>query len=112
MASMDRRDFLLSAGTFLAAGAGLKPLAFAAAAAKPKPAAKPDFALRIEPVTLDIGRGVSIQTTAYNGQVPGPLMRLREGVPVNIDVTNATQNEDLTHWHGLAIDPLNDGAME
>jgi FtsP/CotA-like multicopper oxidase with cupredoxin domain len=113
MAPMDRRNFLLSAGTLLAGGAGLKPLAFAAAAgAKPKAAGKPDFSLRIEPATLDIGRGVSIQTTAYNGQVPGPLLRLREGVPVTIDVTNATANEDLAHWHGLAIDSLNDGAME
>ena len=112
MAAMDRRSFLLSAGTLLAGGVGLKPLAFAAAAAKPKAANKPDFSLSIEPVTLDIGRGVSIQTTAYNGQVPGPLLRLREGVPVTIDVTNATQNEDLVHWHGLAIDSLNDGAME
>lgn len=68
--------------------------------------------MRIAPCTLDIGKGVSIKTLAYNGQVPGPLLRLREGRPVTIDVTNATQDPDITHWHGLAIDSLNDGAME
>ena len=77
-----------------------------------KPAGKADHTLRIEPCTLDIGKGVSIKTTSYNGQVPGPLLRLREGVPVTIDVTNASGTPDLVHWHGLAIDPINDGAME
>ena len=75
-------------------------------------AAKADYSLRIEPTTLDIGKGVSVKTLAYNGQVPGPLLRLREGVPVTIDVTNAGPDADLTHWHGLAIDTINDGAME
>ncbi|GAC1422828.1 MAG: multicopper oxidase family protein [Acidobacteriaceae bacterium] len=73
---------------------------------------KADHELRIEPSTLEIGPGVSIKTNSYNGQVPGPLLRLREGVPVTIDVTNASSGSDLVHWHGLAIDSLNDGAME
>ena len=73
---------------------------------------KADHSLRIEPCTLEIGPGVTIKTLAYNGQVPGPLLRLREGVPVTIDVFNASPNADLVHWHGLAIDSLNDGAME
>ena len=55
---------------------------------------------------------MTVKTTAYNGQVPGPLLRLREGVPVIIDVTNSSANADIVHWHGLAIDSLNDGAME
>jgi FtsP/CotA-like multicopper oxidase with cupredoxin domain len=73
---------------------------------------KPDHSLRIEPCALQIGPGVNIKTLSYNGQVPGPLLRLREGVPVTIDVTNASSAPDLVHWHGLAIDSLNDGAME
>jgi FtsP/CotA-like multicopper oxidase with cupredoxin domain len=75
-------------------------------------AAKPDIALRIESATLDIGPGVSIRTIAYNGQVPGPTLRLKEGVPVAVDVTNATPNEDIVHWHGLAIRVIPDGAIE
>src|SRR3954449_5714995 len=71
-----------------------------------------DYTLRIEPCTIEISPGVSIKTIGYNGQVPGPILRLRHGVPVNIDVLNKTSEAELTHWHGLAIDPLNDGAME
>lgn len=80
--------------------------------AQQHPAGKADHSLRIEPCSLEIGRGVNIRTIAYNGQVPGPMLRLREGVPVTIDVTNASPNADIVHWHGLAIDSLNDGAME
>jgi FtsP/CotA-like multicopper oxidase with cupredoxin domain len=71
-----------------------------------------DINLRIEPTTLEIGKGISIATVAYNGQVPGPMLRLKRGKPISIDVTNATARPDLVHWHGLRTDPLNDGAEE
>jgi FtsP/CotA-like multicopper oxidase with cupredoxin domain len=71
-----------------------------------------DLRLRIEQCVLEIAKGVSIPTVAYNGQVPGPLLRLKRGKPISIDVTNATNREDLVHWHGLHTDPLNDGAVE
>lgn len=78
--------------------------------ARDKPRAH--YALRIEPCKLEIGPGVVVNTIAYNGQVPGPILRVRENVPVTIDVTNRTANADIVHWHGLAIDSRNDGAME
>lgn len=80
--------------------------------AQAKPSGKADHTLRIEPCNLEIGSGVSVKTLAYNGTVPGPILKLREGVPVTIDVTNAGTEADIVHWHGLAIDSLNDGAME
>ena len=105
--SVTRRSFITGAGALLSSKAlgALIPQAAAASG-------KADHSLRIEPCSIEIGPGITIKTVAYDGQVPGPLLRLREGVPVTIDVTNASQNADLTHWHGLAIDSLNDGAME
>ena len=114
MGTMDRRDFLrhggLVLGGSLAAGSlpQLETRAGAAVAAK----SKADYTLKIESCNLEIAPGAVVKTTAYNGQVPGPLLRLREGVPVTIDVTNASATPDIVHWHGLAIDSLNDGAME
>jgi FtsP/CotA-like multicopper oxidase with cupredoxin domain len=107
---MNRRNFVASAGALLASHSlhALSPVQGALSG----PAGKADHSLRIAPCSIDIGRGVTINTRAYNGQVPGPLLRLREGVPVTIDVTNATQDDDIVHWHGLAVDVLNDGAME
>ena len=74
--------------------------------------AAPDIKLRIEPCKLEIGKGIVIPTTAYNGQVPGPTLRLRYGKPFAIDVTNASPREEIVHWHGLRSDTLNDGAAE
>lgn len=103
----NRREFLASAGMLLGSRAFGRSLSARAARA-----CTADHTLRIEPCTLEIGHGVTVRTVAYNGQVPGPMLRLREGVPVSIDVTNASPGADIVHWHGLAIDSLNDGAME
>ena len=74
--------------------------------------AAPDYSLTIAPYALEVSRGRFIKTTAYNGQAPGPLLRLREGVPVTINVTNRTTSNEVVHWHGLFLPPEVDGAME
>ena len=111
---MNRRAFLSTISALLARDAAASALKSSSlctllGSAIASPA---DHSLRIEPCRIDLAPGITIQTMAYNGQVPGPLLRLREGVPVTIDVTNASAHPDLVHWHGLAIDSLNDGAME
>jgi len=105
MEAMDRRRFLKNAALTTVAASAFPSQAVRAAI-------KADYTLKIEPCTLEIAPGVTVKTTAYKGQVPGPMLRLREGVPVTIDVTNASANSDIVHWHGLAIDARNDGAME
>jgi len=109
---MNRRNFLTSAGVLLASQSLKGMVAMQAKKSAPPPATKADHTLSITPCRIEIGNGVSVRTLAYNGQVPGPLLRLREGVPVTIDVTNHNTDPDLVHWHGLATDSLNDGAME
>src|SRR5580658_5026314 len=112
----NRREFLRGAGGVAGVGLAGATLPLMALQAKtgagPVVQSKVDYTLKIAPATIEIAPGVTVKTTAYNGQVPGPILRLREGVPVTIDVSNATANPDIVHWHGLAIDSLNDGAME
>jgi FtsP/CotA-like multicopper oxidase with cupredoxin domain len=109
---MKRRDFLSSTGALLAGRSlhALSPINIRQRAAFAP--SKADHSIRIEPCSLEIGPGVTIRTTSYGGQIPGPVLRLRQGAPVTIDVMNASGESDLVHWHGLAIDSLNDGAME
>jgi FtsP/CotA-like multicopper oxidase with cupredoxin domain len=71
-----------------------------------------DYSIDIAPYTLEIAPKHSIKTIAYNQQIPGPLLRLREAKQVTIDVTNHTSNEEIVHWHGLFLPPGVDGAME
>jgi len=39
----------------------------------------PDYKLEIAPLTADLSPRHTFNTTAYNGQIPGPLLRLNEG---------------------------------
>jgi FtsP/CotA-like multicopper oxidase with cupredoxin domain len=71
-----------------------------------------DHSLTIAPYSLEISPRRFIKTVAYNGQVPGPLLRLKEGAPVTIGVTNRSGNDEIVHWHGLFLPPEVDGAME
>ena len=114
MGTMDRRGFLRRGGLALGGSfaAGSLPLLNSRAQAAVTAKGKADYTLKIESCNLEIAPGVVVKTTAYNGQVPGPMLRLREGVAATIDVTNASATPDIVHWHGLAIDSLNDGAME
>jgi FtsP/CotA-like multicopper oxidase with cupredoxin domain len=106
-----RRDFLydLALGSALTLASCNRPGVPAASNTEAGPA---DVTLRIGPALADIAKDHAIATTAYNGQVPGPLIRLREGVPVTVDLFNDTDAAEFVHWHGLVIPADVDGAPE
>ena len=71
-----------------------------------------DYALTIAPCSWELSSRRTIKTIAYNAQIPGPLLRLREGQAVTINVTNQTRDNEVVHWHGLFLPSEVDGAME
>jgi FtsP/CotA-like multicopper oxidase with cupredoxin domain len=89
----------------LAAGSFALPSAAGAATA-------PDIALEIAAFTLEPSPKHHIRTVAYNGQVPGPLFRMREGVPQTVKISNNTKDAEIVHWHGLFLPPEIYGATE
>jgi FtsP/CotA-like multicopper oxidase with cupredoxin domain len=68
--------------------------------------------MHIAPMSFEIAPRKLVKTIAYNGSVPGPLLRMKEGQPVTIDVFNDTGDAEIVHWHGLQIPSAVDGAME
>jgi FtsP/CotA-like multicopper oxidase with cupredoxin domain len=46
---------------------------------------------------------------AYDGTVPGPLLRLRQGEPVRIVVGNGLDQDTTVHWHGVRLPNTMDG---
>ena len=81
----------------------------------PAPAAettKADITLQIAPVALELAPNHIISTIGYNGTCPGPVLRMREGVPVTVDVINDTDAPEFVHWHGLFVPAEVDGAEE
>ena len=103
---LDRRELVIGAAAAGAALGGGLGWAYA------QTADRPDHTLRIAPLRLELAPGRVVDTFAYNGTVPGPLLRLPEGRPATIDVANATDIDDIVHWHGLLVPALADGAME
>ena len=54
-------------------------------------------------------QGRSGHGIAVNGSVPGPLIRLREGQNVRLNVTNHLNEDTSIHWHGLLVPFQYDG---
>jgi FtsP/CotA-like multicopper oxidase with cupredoxin domain len=71
-----------------------------------------DVTLEIAPYTLEASPRHRIRTVAYNGQIPGPLFRMREGEPLSVEIRNLTKDSEIVHWHGLYLPSEIDGAME
>lgn len=73
---------------------------------------KADVSIRISEVEIEVAPKKLIKTTGYNGSAPGPILRLREGQPVTVEVINQTKTAELVHWHGLFIPSEVDGSEE
>ncbi len=46
---------------------------------------------------------------AFNGQLPGPMIRVDEGSTIFVNFTNRTSIPTAVHWHGIRIDNSFDG---
>lgn len=73
---------------------------------------KADFTINIGPVIVEVSEERAISTIGYNGTVPGSVLRMREGVPITVDLYNNTDVPELAHWHGQFVPPEVDGAAE
>ncbi len=73
---------------------------------------RPDVTLRIARAQIEIASGHSIATTVYNGGAPGPVLHLREGRSVHVEIVNETDREEYVHWHGLIVPARVDGTQE
>jgi FtsP/CotA-like multicopper oxidase with cupredoxin domain len=69
------------------------------------------FELSIAPVTKRIG-DATVRMLAYNGSIPGPTLRVREGSEVVVDIENRGDTEATVHWHGLRLENRYDGTHE
>jgi FtsP/CotA-like multicopper oxidase with cupredoxin domain len=71
-----------------------------------------DVTLRIVRAQIEVAPGHIITTATYNGTAPGPLIRMREGVPASVEIINHTDVPEYVHWHGFEIPPEVDGTEE
>ena len=69
------------------------------------------FDLRIAPVVKKIGNA-DVRMLAYDGSIPGPTLRVKQGSELAVNVANAGDLEATVHWHGLRLDNRYDGTHE
>ena len=67
------------------------------------------FNLTAAPVKWDILKDVTVTAWAYNGMVPGPLIRVTDGDKVKILVKNNLSEPTTIHWHGIQVPNNMDG---
>ncbi|HET8650459.1 MAG TPA: multicopper oxidase domain-containing protein [Gemmatimonadales bacterium] len=67
------------------------------------------FDLTAEEIQWEVEPGRMVAAWAYNGQVPGPMIRVREGERVRIRLTNHLKQSTSIHFHGLEVPNDQDG---
>ncbi len=68
-----------------------------------------EYAISADPVNYD-GAGTMIPGAyAYNGSIPGPVLRVPVGAEITVPFTNNLNEPTTIHWHGLRHDIRFDG---
>jgi len=102
-----RREFLKSiAGATL--GTTLAPLMSTFALARPSARVK-KYSFTAAETRVQLGEGPDFVAWTYNGQVPGPEIRVQEGDRVRVAVTNDLSEATTIHWHGIPLVNSMDG---
>src|SRR5438105_11244095 len=69
------------------------------------------FDLTIAPVAKPIG-DATVRMLAYNGSIPGPTLKVREGSEIVVNIENQGDLEATVHWHGLRLENRYDGTHQ
>ena len=71
-----------------------------------------EFALDARPVRWRIGKEQKLAAWAYDGLVPGPMIRVPNGERVRIKFTNRLPEATTVHWHGIDVPNRMDGVPD
>src|ERR687894_2545418 len=69
------------------------------------------FELRIAPVAKRLGE-TTVRMLAYNGSIPGPTLKVRQGSEILVHAVNEGDLEATVHWHGLRHENEFDGTHQ
>jgi FtsP/CotA-like multicopper oxidase with cupredoxin domain len=69
-----------------------------------------EVSLEAAPTTLSYEDGKTTKVIAFNGSIPGPLLRAKVGDEVIVHFKNNQESPTTIHWHGLRIPDVMDGS--
>lgn len=68
------------------------------------------FKLVAKRQTITLSSGKSVEAWTYNGQSPGPELRMKQGELIEVTLINDDIEDGVTlHWHGLDVPNAEDG---
>lgn len=67
------------------------------------------YDLSAEPAQAEVVPGFMTDVLGFDGKIPAPTIRCRQGQPVTIRFTNNLNEPTTIHWHGLRIPIEMDG---
>ena len=76
------------------------------------PAGKPDrrFTLTAQRATVRLASGRTVDALTFDGRVPGPELRVRQGELVEVTLLNDDVKQGVSiHWHGVDVPNAEDG---
>ncbi len=68
-----------------------------------------EFRLTAEAINWEYVKGKTVVAWGYNGQIPGPEIRVTEGDKVKFVFTNNLPKATTVHWHGVDVPNNQDG---
>src|SRR3972149_1595357 len=74
-----------------------------------KPEMPKEFTLTAKEIPFRLASGKVVKGWAYNGRIPGPEIRVKEGERVRITFKNELPVASTIHWHGVDVPWTMDG---
>lgn len=68
------------------------------------------YTLTAQEKKVKLASGRTVEAWAFNGQIPGPALRMKQGELVEIELVNELDGAPVTvHWHGVDVPNGEDG---
>lgn len=90
---------------------GAAPLGSAIPPSEP-PGPVREYRLTARPADWTVGGAPSAPAWTYNGTVPGPELRVREGETLRVVLRNELPEATTIHWHGVPVPFAMDGVPD
>ncbi len=68
-----------------------------------------EFNIEATPSSFELAEGISVSSFSYNGQIPGPELRVELGDSIRVYFKNNLPQPTTIHWHGVRVPNAMDG---
>ena len=71
-----------------------------------------EYTLEASEFDWEIKAGKTIRAWSFNQQVPGPVLKAKQGDTLVVKIVNNLPEPTIVHWHGIRLPASMDGTGE